>query len=125
MAEKSDLGSRIVNVTMKCSDVDMIEPLKVGEGPYGNELIFFIKPEIFLLPANYAKKSVDLILSKFAEFKVEIAGIYSINGSALEKHNIMARHYEIHKRSFKFCIKEGRRRKQAEDCRSIWTKGKI
>src|SRR5271154_3672680 len=93
MAEKSDLSGKIVSVAQKCSNVDMIEAVKVGEGTYGNELLFFIKPEIFMLQEKDAKRSVDLILTKFAEFKVEIAGIYAINGSALEKHNIMAKHY--------------------------------
>lgn len=92
MASRPDLSGSIVSVTQKCSDVDMIEPLKVG-GEHGNELVFFIKPEIFLLPENYAKKSLDLILSKLKEFKVDIAGIYSVNGSALDRYNIMAKHY--------------------------------
>ena len=94
MANKlDDLSGKIVSVASKCSDVEMIAPLKVGEGGSKNELIFFIKPEIFMLSEGDSKKVVDLIIRKFEEFGVDMAGTYCISGSCLDKHNIMARHY--------------------------------
>ena len=93
MENINDLSGRIVSTAMKCTDVDMIELARFGEGNYSNELIFFIKPEIFMLKETDAVKSVGLILSKLKEFNVDIAGMYAVNGSALDRHNIMARHY--------------------------------
>ncbi len=93
MENINDLSGRIVGTAMRCSDVDMIEEARFGEGDYSNELIFFVKPEIFMLKEPDAVKSMGMILSKLREFNADIAGMYAINGSALEKHNIMARHY--------------------------------
>lgn len=93
MENIDDLSSRIVSAAMNCTDVEIINEARFGEGDYSNELIFFIKPEIFLLNRAASVKSVGMILSKLSEFKADIAGIYAISGSALDKHNIMAKHY--------------------------------
>ncbi len=93
MENIGDLSGRIVGTAMRCTDVNMIEEARFGEGDYSNELIFFIKPEIFMLKGPDAVKSVSLILSKLKEFNADVAGMYVINGSALDRHNIMARHY--------------------------------
>ncbi len=93
MDVKKDLSARIVNITKKCQDVEMLEPLMIGRTNLENELLFFVGPEIVMLDDADSEKSIDLILAKFIEFKVEIAGVYALSGSAIEKHNIMAKHY--------------------------------
>lgn len=59
-----------------------------------NELLFFIKPEFFLLHTYENRKAVlKLVLQKMEEFNIEISGGCLANGAILEHAQIMDRHY--------------------------------
>lgn len=91
---EDDLASKITEVALRCEGAEMIEPPKVGEGEWKNELLLFIKPEVFLLAdrAN-VEKTIRLVLDKLSKFDAKIDGIYALGGSMLEKNNIMSKHY--------------------------------
>lgn len=77
-----------------CTNLDMIEHLRVGEGNWQNELLMFIKPEVFFLKSQQdTERVVQLIFDKLDKFNVKIEGMYALNGTFLERNNIMSRHY--------------------------------
>jgi nucleoside diphosphate kinase len=91
---ENKLADRITETAFNCKNVDMIAPARIGEGDWMNELLFFMKPEVFLLKNESDTKTViQLMLDSLAKFDARIDGIYAINGSFLEKSNIMSKHY--------------------------------
>lgn len=59
-----------------------------------NQLLLFIKPEVFLVgDVSRSREVCELVLDKLGEFGVEVAGIARITGAALEQQGTMARHY--------------------------------
>jgi hypothetical protein len=107
--------ARITDYAIKCTfnfgDVGMrtLERLAsaLGSGQQGailhdfdfstekqNQMLFFIKPEIFLLKDKETVLSTcSFIFDKFNEFAVDVAGAYLVPASTLEAHQIMDRHY--------------------------------
>ncbi len=47
--EAGDVASGIVEAALRCHDAEVIEKIGIGESGCKNELLFFIKPEVFLL----------------------------------------------------------------------------
>jgi hypothetical protein len=90
----SYLAETITEKTLKCKSLEMIEELRVGSKDSKNELLFFVKPEVFLLKDKiHISKTVDLILSSIKKFDAKIDGMYAVDGATLEKYNIMSKHY--------------------------------
>lgn len=59
-----------------------------------NQLLFFFKPDFFRLSSvEHKERIVDMVLQKFADFKVDIAGACVLSGKILEQTEIMDRHY--------------------------------
>lgn len=72
----------------------ILQPITIGKSHLQNELVFFLKPDLFLV--NEDEKilnSLNLINNKFAEYKVEVNGMVVLPGKVLEEHEIMSRHY--------------------------------
>lgn len=59
-----------------------------------NELLFFLKPECFLVEnADFTKCITEMVLQKFKQYEVDISGVLQLNGKCLEDLCIMDRHY--------------------------------
>lgn len=58
-----------------------------------NELLFFFKPECFLVESYYTERIIEMVLDKFSLYNVDISGILLLKGKALEELGIMDRHY--------------------------------
>jgi hypothetical protein len=84
----------LIETTKSTKTANIIQEVRVGETDRRNELVFFIKPEIFDNddPSKIIN-SLQLIEEKFSEFDVEIDGTVILSGETLEKHEIMNRHY--------------------------------
>lgn len=94
MSRRSDTARDITREALTCDTVEVLQPAKVGEGLWRNELLFFTKPEIFLVPeTDQSEKSIDLILEKMRAFDVHIEGIAVVGGRLLEEMEIMSKHY--------------------------------
>lgn len=90
----SDSAHKITKTALKCDTVEVLQPARVGEGPWRNELLLFTKPEVFLVSkTDQAEKIVDLILNKIRAFDAQIEGITVVGGRVLEEMEIMSRHY--------------------------------
>jgi hypothetical protein len=91
---RSNTAREITRAALTCETVEVLQPAKVGEGLWRNELLFFTKPEIFLVPeTNQSEKSIELILEKISAFDAHIEGIAVIGGRVLEELEIMSKHY--------------------------------
>lgn len=72
----------------------IIQPITIGQSQYQNELVFFVKPDLFLVDDDEnILNSLKLIHDKFDDYKVEVDGIVVLPGNVLNKHKIMNRHY--------------------------------
>ena len=94
MSRRSDTARDITREASTCDTVEVLQPAKVGEGLWRNELLFFTKPEIFLVPeTDQSEKSIDLILEKMRAFDASVEGIAVVGGRVLEEMEIMSKHY--------------------------------
>lgn len=58
-----------------------------------NQLLFFLKPECFLLPEPGQARLLDLVLNTLRRFGVEIRGALKLTGPSLGNRGAMDRHY--------------------------------
>lgn len=94
MSAISNKAHTITEEALGCDTLKVIQPAKIGEGTWLNELLLFLKPEVFMVhDAGQTEKVVDLILEKLSEFDVQIDGISIVGGRILDEQEIMNRHY--------------------------------
>lgn len=94
MSTFSDLAHKITETALNSDTVEVLQPARIGEGRWRNELILFTKPEVFLVPeTGQSEKIVDLVLNKIREFDAQVEGIAVVGGRVLEEMEIMSRHY--------------------------------
>lgn len=58
-----------------------------------NELLLFIKPEVFLGSKSEQIRRVELILQKLEDFEITVTGVVSVDGPTLGDNQVMDRHY--------------------------------
>lgn len=59
-----------------------------------NELLFFWKPECFLVnDINYTKNIIEMVLQKFKLYEVNISVVLLLSGKRLDELSIMDKHY--------------------------------
>ncbi len=84
----------LISTIKSATSAQIIQPVQIGQSDRQNELVFFVKPELFDV-ADDAKilNSLQLIQSKFETFQVEVNGMLILPGSVLSEFEIMNRHY--------------------------------
>lgn len=94
MSTISDLAHKITETALSCDTVEVLQPARIGEGQWQNELVLFTKPEVFLVSkTDQSEKIVNLVLNKIGEFDARVEGIAVVGGRVLEEMEIMSRHY--------------------------------
>jgi hypothetical protein len=84
----------LIHKTKSAKSAHIIQPVKIGQTDKHNELVFFIKPELFEVDdQSKILNSLMLIDEKFAAYQVELDGIVILPGHTLAEHEIMNRHY--------------------------------
>jgi hypothetical protein len=84
----------LIRKTKSVKSAHIIQPVKIGQTDKQNELVFFIKPELFEVDdQSKILNSLMLIEEKFAAYQVEVDGIVILPGNVLAEHEIMNRHY--------------------------------
>jgi hypothetical protein len=88
------LIQQIVKHVGGVNDAKVLQNPAVGKTGQQNELLMFIKPEVFLV-VDEAKMAaaVKLVFEKIAKFNATVAGVVIVGGKALEEKEIMNRHY--------------------------------
>jgi len=84
----------LIQQILTAKKAEIIQPIHVAETNQQNELVFFVKPELFdVEDISKINHSLQLIEDKFDAFGVTVNGTAIIPGAFLEKHEIMNRHY--------------------------------
>lgn len=84
----------LIRKTKSVKDAHIIQPVKIGQTDKQNELVFFIKPELFEIDdQSKILNSLVLIEEKFAAYQVEVDGTVILPGNVLAEREIMNRHY--------------------------------
>src|SRR5690348_14625716 len=84
----------IAQMVAACDSTKEIERLQIGQGRCRNELLLFVKPDVFMVnDFQLVGRSLDLIFAKLKEFDTEVSGIYAIAGKVLDEKEIMNQHY--------------------------------
>ena len=69
MKDLSELSKKIARAVSACDDTLTIQPIKVGRDEWRNELLLFVKPEIFAVEEpEHIQNSLELVLGKLAAF---------------------------------------------------------
>lgn len=85
----------IVNLPTAETSATLIAPA-VGQTTLENELLLFIKPEVFMVEDPEAiSRTMNLVFSKLEQFGVKIRGVAIVGGRFLERYEIMGRHYGL------------------------------
>lgn len=94
MTEQSLFSKDIVNKIKSAQSAEIIQSVQVGLEKYQNELVFFVKPEIFDVDSKEKiANALAMFKEKFQSFNVHVHGAAIIPGASLEEHEIMNRHY--------------------------------
>ena len=92
--QHTDTINKILEQVRNTDTVAVIEPAKVGKTNKRNELLMFVKPEVFMVgDLAHARAALEMIFSKLDQFGAEVDGVILVGGKALEDKEIMNRHY--------------------------------
>jgi len=77
-----------------CDNFAVVQPVEIGRETHRNELLLFVKPEIFMVKETaQVEAALDLVFAKLAEFGAVVSGVAVVGGKVLEEAEIMNRHY--------------------------------
>jgi len=94
MTVDTALIKRIAAITPTCDDSAIVQPVEIGRETHRNELLLFVKPEIFMVKDTaQVEAALDLVFAKLAEFGAIVGGVAVVGGKVLEEAEIMNRHY--------------------------------
>lgn len=118
MTKNSELIKKIAAMTPTCDEFTVVQPVNVGQEALQNELLLFVKPEIFIVEHTaHVEAGLGLVFEKLAEFGAHVSGIAIVGGKVLEEAEIMNRHYGYINRLSRFAsqmIDDADKRKIAE-----------
>jgi hypothetical protein len=90
------LSKKITEILPSCNNFEIIQPVNIGQetDTWQNELILFIKPEIFLVNnSENIENSINLVFEKLNQFDAHLNGILILGGKVMDDLEIMNRHY--------------------------------
>jgi hypothetical protein len=88
------LDRRFIERVLSCNNVRVVQPVESGREGWRNELLLFLKPEIFLAEqVGQIEASLRTVSEKLQEFDAHIGGVVIVSGRVLDQLDIMSRHY--------------------------------
>lgn len=103
MTVNADLITKIATLTPSCDDFAVVQPVNIGDETHQNELLLFVKPEIFMVEDTaHVEAALNLVFGKLAEFDAHVDGVAIVGGKVLEEAEIMNRHYGFINRLSRF-----------------------
>ena len=124
MSIDTALIKKIAAITPTCDEFAIVQPVEIGRETQHNELLLFVKPEIFMVKDTaQVEAALDLVFSKLAEFGAVVSGVAVVGGKVLEEAEIMNRHYGYINRLSRFASQmvDPREAGGAEDRQKIAT----
>lgn len=115
MTDSILFSKAVIEEIKSANKATIIQPVHIGETNKQNELVFFIKPELFdVQDDEKIHNSLSLCQNKFKLFDVEVNGAVIVPGDILETHKIMNRHYgfinQLSRRASEIVDRETRQR---------------
>ncbi len=90
---KNSIRDKVLSAYGDTSDFLSLRELVPG-GDKKNEMVMFLKPEVFLNKTDaQIKRVLDMVFDKLAEYEMVVDGAALMPGSVLATHGIMDRHY--------------------------------
>lgn len=94
MNTSTELHQQLAEQTLACDNLSVVQPLNLETTDFQNELLMFVKPEIFMVgDIKHIQNSLDLIFRRLQEFRVQVDGTVIVGGKMLQEKGIMDRHY--------------------------------
>ncbi len=94
MTIDTTLIKNIAAIAPTCDDFAIVQPVEIGRETRRNELLLFVKPEIFMVQdIPQMEAALSLVFAKLAEFGAVVSGVAVVGGKVLEEAEIMNRHY--------------------------------
>lgn len=94
MQDNAKLITEIAEIVLACDGSRVIQEVRIGQGSWRNELLLFIKPEVFMIEeADRKQRLLDLVFRKIRCFDAKVDGIIVLGGRILDQMEIMSRHY--------------------------------
>ena len=94
MTIDTTLIKTIAAMAPTCDNFAVVQPVEIGRETHRNELLLFVKPEIFMVKETaQVEAALDLVFAKLAEFGAVVSGVAVVGGKVLEEAEIMNRHY--------------------------------
>ncbi len=88
----AELATEIVDASRRDDGFTVVRELDLGT-ECQNQLLFFLKPEVFLGSVEHSLAIVQLALSRFEEFGMQLGGVALVSGAHLSGARCMDRHY--------------------------------
>lgn len=118
MTVNTELIKNIAAVVPTCDEFAIVQPVDIGLETWHHELLFFVKPEIFMVEkTHFIEAALQLVFSKLEEFNAHVSGVAVVGGKVLDEAEIMNRHYGYINRLSRFAstmIDAGDRHKIAD-----------
>jgi hypothetical protein len=94
MPSPQNIAAQIAELASSSNYLKILQPLEIGKEGRQNELVLFMKPELFMVadPAS-TRHAAELILQKLDEYQAEVHGVALVGGQFLADKQIMDRHY--------------------------------
>ena len=94
MTNIQQIASDVATFAPSSGYLKILQDLEIGREDRQNELLLFIKPELFMVAdPNCVRNSTALVLEKLAEYQAYVHGIAIVGGQFLADKGIMDRHY--------------------------------
>ena len=94
MDQSDAISKQILETYASCNESLTIQPVTIGQVTWRNELVLFIKPEIFMVErVSQVEQTIHLLFTKLNEFKAYTSGIMVVGGKVLDEKEIMNNHY--------------------------------
>lgn len=89
------LVEEVINVlNSKNSESAIIKEFDFNENKSKNELLLFVKPEVFMVKeVSKTREILELVFTNIEKYESSINGVMMVGGETLEKNEIMDRHY--------------------------------
>ena len=88
----AELAEKVAGAAPDVASERLIQPFRF-QTERQNQLLFFLKPEVFLAPQASVVTMVAMALEAFRDFGAQVAGVLLLSGSRLAELGAMDRHY--------------------------------
>jgi hypothetical protein len=96
LADELVSARELAEIAAETDQMNIVQPLRFDQTAMKNELLLFLKPEVFLVKSqDRVGKIISLVFQKMAEYGAQPSGIAVMTGRTLQETGAMSRHYGL------------------------------